>query len=743
MMDLVKFFKKEQDLTLPLLGTEISHAGSSYYVDWTLRPYNPAELYQKRGNYDLYDEIREDDQVKAVLSLKKIMVLNSEWEIDSENEEISGFLTACLSEYYDGLFNKSLYEILSAIDYGWSLTEKIFDYAETDYGNKIILKRLKTRPPHTFDLYTDNFGNIEKIIQHIDAGDLVFTDMNKFIVYSYHREFEDPYGNSDINKGVYRAWWSKDAIIKFWNIYCERFGMPTHVGKMPRSAGESEKELFKKIIKNIQAKSGITIPEDFSLELLGVSTSSSSEYEKAINRYDTMIARAALVPDLIGLSGAQTSGGSYALGKEQFNIFYSTIFYLRNDIERLINKEIIQPLIYMNYGVKEKAYFKFNTIDEERKKQDLLMWLDAVKSGKIPITSKQINWFLGQVNAPELDEVELQKIEEEKQAFKDKLIGQDQGNKEQNQQDKGQIDNKDRGNEQDQNTGQDKKEYTLDREKTKYEKKCNFVKMENDFNALSEKYLPVIGDQYKLIINALVDEIRRRKIIENKRIDLVNKLELKYMKNAEKIWRDLLKDAYGNGTESAEKPRKEYNIQSVVGLDDEDIATWLSENAAYVNNIEGTTILNKVKTVLMDGIRSGMGVQQMIKQLSDMLEPWEILQLTTDKNGNTLQTESRLEGIIRTNINKAYNEARSVQYENMSEEIRAYQYSAIMDGRTSPICSALDGKVFKPEELAYYNPPNHINCRSVVLPVFIDEEFDGFSQMPGTEQVSGSFLELS
>ncbi len=57
------------------LGKEVSYADSPYYLKYQLKPYDPASLYQQKGNYDLYDDMREDDQIKATLTLKKMIAL--------------------------------------------------------------------------------------------------------------------------------------------------------------------------------------------------------------------------------------------------------------------------------------------------------------------------------------------------------------------------------------------------------------------------------------------------------------------------------------------------------------------------------------------------------------------------------------------------------------------------------------------------------------------------------------------
>jgi SPP1 gp7 family putative phage head morphogenesis protein len=104
----------------------------------------------------------------------------------------------------------------------------------------------------------------------------------------------------------------------------------------------------------------------------------------------------------------------------------------------------------------------------------------------------------------------------------------------------------------------------------------------------------------------------------------------------------------------------------------------------------------------------------------------------------------RIETIVRTNTLAAFNEARGQQFAKLGDAIIGYEYSAVMDSRTSDICAALDKKFITPAEYDYYNPPNHYNCRSILVPIFHDEqsEADNLGDPPATNREKGGFLTL-
>lgn len=732
------------------LGSEITWADSFEFDKYTLRPFNPAELWQRGGDYTIYDLMREDDQISAALSLKKIITLNSDWIIESENDDIVDFITWNFNEMLDDAFTKKLYEIMSALDYGFSFTEKVASVVDWQGSTKFAFTALKTRAPHSIEFHQDGQGRLEKIRQTREGEDLFFKgdELKKFIVYSYNKEFDNLYGNSELNKGVYRAWWSKEAIIKFWNMFLERFGSPTPVVTIPPKTSLGEKNKVKKILRNWQTKTGIMFPNDFEMTLLEASSGDASQgFEAAIDKYNTMITRRMLIPDLLGMSGGETSGGSFALGKEQFDMFFTVIQYIRQDLERIVNTHLVNPLVLWNFGSKSEAKFKFNPIDDDKNNQNLTLWLEAVKTGKVPATDDSINWFLSQVEAPEVSEEELAEIKAEKEAFKEGMLnGGEQGNNKPGDnpgEPKKEGGGVDKGAEPPKKAGDDKKFQQSDkgftgfRELTEFEKKTDFQAINTGLNTLDEKYINELAGAFKLVINGLANDIITKQIIGKKRIEQVNKLKLRNIAKVERVLNSMFKDSSQLGLDSVETPPKQFVITETDELNNDDIAEWFKSFTSQILSTESEFILNKVRPTLMDAIRNGLGVTEAMKLVDNALKGYDIA-----------VGAARVETIVRTNINTAFNEARARSYEELGDIIQGYFYSAILDGRTSDICLNLDSGrnniIYKPNELRNILPPNHFNERSTVVPVFVGEEVPGgLQKLPSKfSQGEGGFLTL-
>lgn len=83
-------------------------------------------------------------------------------------------------------------------------------------------------------------------------------------------------------------------------------------------------------------------------------------------------------------------------------------------------------------------------------------------------------------------------------------------------------------------------------------------------------------------------------------------------------------------------------------------------------------------------------------------------------------TNNRYNSFIRTSIQAAANTADQLTFEKNSKLIKKIQYVAILDSRTTDICKSLNRQVFNINEGP--RPPQHWNCRSFTIPIFVEED---------------------
>ena len=407
--DLQKIFVKETPVDKPNMN-ELAATDSNLYSKFNILPYNPDTLVSRKG-LQIYDKMRLDDMVKASLTLKKFATLAPNYKIlpaDGSDKavEIANFIAYTIDNM-EGSMNDALFQILTALDYGFSVTEINYEqYDMGEHSGKIGLKNLKTKQPRYYSFAVDKYSNLlDKGLAYNINGEQKKLPTNKFLIFSYQKEFGNHYGTADL-RPAYRGYWSKDTIIKFWNIYLERFANPTVVGKYPSNDPNSKTNL-RNILDGLTAKTSITHRMDeFDIDFLEPSRSATQDFKEAINYYDKTIARSILIPDRLVAEGET---GAYSQAKVHFDVFLFVLAKLRQDLEEVVmNEQLIKRLVQINFGnVTEMPKFKFNPMTDDQKFALNEMFITAVEKGVISPTLEDENYIRENLHFPEKDNAEL------------------------------------------------------------------------------------------------------------------------------------------------------------------------------------------------------------------------------------------------------------------------------------------------------------------------------------------------
>ena len=124
---------------------EIASSEDNLYLKGTIIPYNPDSLLGRKG-FPIYDQMRIDDQVKACLTLKKFATLAPNYEIlpasnDEQDIEVADFVTYCFEKMQGSMIDNVL-EIMTALDYGYSITEINYKtFTSGKYDGKISIPK--------------------------------------------------------------------------------------------------------------------------------------------------------------------------------------------------------------------------------------------------------------------------------------------------------------------------------------------------------------------------------------------------------------------------------------------------------------------------------------------------------------------------------------------------------------------------------------------------------------------------
>lgn len=154
---------------------------------------------------------------------------------------------------------------------------------------------------------------------------------------------------------------------------------------------------------------------------------------------------------------------------------------------------------------------------------------------------------------------------------------------------------------------------------------------------------------------------------------------------------------------------------------------WLRIKSFWVSGVLNTGLTEDARRAIINGLKTGKPNSAIITDIARAYIPY--LGDPTAVEDGELPTAARLETVVRTNITEAYNKGRLDTYirPDLMPFLDGVEYSAILDSRTTPVCRFLDGKIFKPDdpELHSLTPPNHFNCRSLVVPIMVgDKDWD-------------------
>jgi SPP1 gp7 family putative phage head morphogenesis protein len=186
------------------------------------------------------------------------------------------------------------------------------------------------------------------------------------------------------------------------------------------------------------------------------------------------------------------------------------------------------------------------------------------------------------------------------------------------------------------------------------------------------------------------------------------------------------KDEVNKAKEYFKRKYSEPSIETtpVDGAVPEEAVAWYQTYSVYLAGIYSEAILSKAEEIIKTAIEDGLHNKDIVKLLQSS-EEFESF------------TEHRLQTITRTEGTKAYNKGRLEQFKGVGDFVEAVQYSAVLDRRTTQLCRRLHGKIMSIDNkmVNAYLPPNHFNCRSIIIPVtrYDDWEESDFSNVPKPE----------
>jgi len=336
---------------------------------------NPDTLVGRYG-LPIYKRMGNDDQIKAVMAMRKTAIMAAPWVLkpyseSSQDKKVRDFVYWALT---DGLQGMSFYDILESMltgmDYGFAVGECDW-YVPSfgEYKNSWALRMLKDIDPEYIGFRIDEYGDLrpdDGIEFTPRSGTKVGIPPEKFLIYTHNKHFGNFYGISEF-KAAYRSWYAKDVIIRFYASFLEKHGTPMTLIKHPRGYPLPMLEELDNFLNNLSHALGVRVSEDISVEFKsGMREGGSGEpYMNAISLHNTMISRSLLSSDLAGFT--EMKYGNRALGESQAKPWIWAIGVFRDKlVNRIINYQLIPRMVDYNFGeVNGYPRVEFQEVEKE------------------------------------------------------------------------------------------------------------------------------------------------------------------------------------------------------------------------------------------------------------------------------------------------------------------------------------------------------------------------------------------
>lgn len=721
----------------PPKGEVASASGQSVLSGVKLMPYNPDDLVRSKAKgLKLYQDMAREPYIKAALLQKKTQILNIGWDIlpasrDKKDIEIAAFVKWNLDSQLKGSFKRDVYEMLDALDNGFSVSEKVWGVVETGkYAGKVMLENIKSKDPYYFDFETDEFGNLgpSGLVINSSVGAKKNLAVDKFVFFSYLMRYENHYGTSDL-RAAYRAFWIKDTAWKLRCVYMERYSGNNLRGKYPKNDAAA-KEALLQIFRTWQQETGIAIPDGCEVDVLQIATGSVSEYERSISDCNREM-QIGILGQTLTMDVGQGGTGSRALGQVHAGVVDDFVLFLDETLTDDINRQVIRPLVDFNFNTDAYPAWTFKSREgfDGKAFSETIMNLARLKGLNLPI-----KWVKEKYRIPEPEEGEG--IIEELQlgaGFQPQQGGAPQESAPAPEP-KPQPEPK-------------PKEPAV---KMSEEAQGPYHRALNNFEVFSE--LPRIDKEttslirtakeasaavYDDIRDSILSQVEKKGIIENKDYSAIEKVlanvgELKDLLADTMLRSNLMGRAdIAKLSGQIEKLSEEYtpdkalsSLARKTGMTRAEFEALVDEakgSAITVAGLEKITIEKEVKTLLLQTIKNGDDFKAFRFRMNEAFIKYSMPVYGDIGTVGEAVLDHHAETIFRTNVMDAYNRGRKDALSDpvVVETFPAWQYSAILDGRTRDTHAAMDGKIFMADDPIWnrITPPNGYNCRCVLIPV--------------------------
>lgn len=561
---------------------------------------------------------------------------------------------------------------LRSIEDGFRLYEKVITVRP---DGKIVYKKLAPRDAATITLLRDEHGGFAGAKQRTWAGNRyvdVEIPVERCYLFTYGKERNYLYGESALRTS-YTHYDRKHKLYYLQQLAAQASALPPRKLKLPENAINIDADklaLAEDAADNFGYQQRITLPPGWDLEEY---KTNPMDLQPAIDHHDSLIARACLM-DFLVLGSSST--GSFALSKDKTEMFMTALVGVMHEIENHINAYLIPPLIDWNFGTGKYPKFKFEEMDEHTR--DLM-----ADSFKAILGRQDLPGYVIQGIADEVGKQLGLDIEDAKQqAANDQQAAADEAARTQN--------------------------LSESERDLRSRKQAGAQVAAGKLDKAVEQTTEQATEELNRLKDATLQKVQ--KLLDGKDYTALKSFELPSFDKYRKLLENSMMEQYLSGKKGA---ADDGGIQApkTPGAS----KTYITEQARAIADKQEQDLLFATKTEITKALRTSslaersLGILDVIAALG---AAWDAF------------LERNVAAGVDVALTGALNLGRTDGFA-ANINIAVYEYSAVMDNRTTQLCRSLNGTVLSPEQYraTKFIPPLHWKCRSMWVAYYKDDSF--------------------
>lgn len=595
--------------------------------------------------------------------------------------------------------NSVIARMLRARLTGFQIFEKVWTKTP---DNLIVYKKLAFRPADGVEILRDDNGGFAGFKQYVmtpgKKAEYVTVPTDKAFLFTVNQDVDPVTGESDFRTAYYN-FDKKHRLTYLYERQAETGAMPPKMLKVGTDNKDTKevKEANLRAIEDFGLNTTVLVPQGYSIEPFDMGTGRLDPLP-GVEYYNGEMARSVMAQQI--LMGTDGKTGSYSLAETHSDILIMSLESTMRNIEQFINFYLIPQLHEYNFDTPLYCEFKYEDMTDETRSIAIEVFQKIID--KLP-TGLSLEF--------------IQKLQEQ---MADRL-GIDVENFEPNSltpvaaTPATPTDNSTKNN----SRNSKKKELAnaWRRPLSDAEDRVDLSGIENKMDTLESEFTESMRTTFDKVTAQAIKDLKP--VLDSGDITKLDGFKLKFPNEYKNVIKGSMNEAYIYGKKGASAevdskiPATPSEAKDFVNTTAQSIADKQLGDLAFLITSTVTGEINKGQLS-----KTNLSADDIVNQLQDQFDDFF--------NGKITLTG----GVI---VSQAINRARQDVFDEYKDKIEVYQYSAILDRKTCPLCEKLDGAVLSEADYKATRivPPLHFLCRCIWVAVLKTDpnipEVDGFA----------------